>query len=254
MNNSSGVIAVILGRAGSRGLPGKNAMLLCGRSMICYTIDDALEAKSVDEVIVSTDGEEIAAAAQSMNVKVIRRPADLATDDATVSDAARHAIQTRGGAERIIVILYANVPLRPPGLIDGAVALLVESGAHSVQSYQRVGKHHPAWMITLDESGRVSPLNPEAPDRRQLLPPRWLPDGGVIAVTRDALINAGDHPHDFLGRDRRGIETPAGAVVDVDTPADLLLAEAALRARRRSSRPAERESRPSSVSPEATPA
>jgi hypothetical protein len=51
----------------------------------------------------------------------------------------------------------------------------------------------------------------------------------VIAVRRDSLFTVVDgEPHAFLGRDRRGIESPEGAVVDVDTAADLAMAQATL--------------------------
>jgi N-acetylneuraminate synthase/N,N'-diacetyllegionaminate synthase len=139
-------------------------------------------------------------------------------------------VETAGGGEPIIVILYANVPIRPPGLIDRAVCALGETGADSVQSYTDVGKHHPGWMVSLDGDRRVRPFTPIAIDRRQDLPKLLIPDGGVIAVTRASLL-AGrpDDPHAFLGADRRGLETAPGSVVDVDTEADLRLAEVALR-------------------------
>src|SRR5690606_27909144 len=119
----------------------------------------------------------------------------------------------------IVVILYANVPVRPAGLICRAVETLVETGADSVQSYADVGKHHPWWMVRLDEVGRVAPHHPNAVDRRQDLPQLHLPDGGVIAVRRQRLFTAAESgPHAFLGDDRRGIINEPGAVVDVDTP------------------------------------
>ena len=130
------------------------------------------------------------------------------------------------------MILYANVPVRPAGLVDRAVALLETSGADSVQSYCRVGKTHPFWMSRLDRDGRVAPYVENRIYRRQELPPLHLPDGGVIAVRRASLFDVRPgEPHAFLGRDRRGIETGEGEVVDVDGPVDLAVAEAILRAR-----------------------
>jgi N-acylneuraminate cytidylyltransferase len=224
----------VIGRAGSRGLPGKNAMLLAGRPLICHTIDDARAAKTVDRIVVSTDGDAIAAAAESMAVPVVQRPSDLASDTATVAAAVRHAVTEHdtAGEARFIVILYANVPVRPPDLIDRAVGLLLETGADSVQSYCDVGKHHPYWMVALDGGNRVTPFHDNPVDRRQDLPSLLIPDGGVIAVTRESLLSAAaadhDHPHAFLGADRRGVETVPGDVIDVDTHRDLVVAEAFL--------------------------
>ncbi|MCA9285216.1 MAG: hypothetical protein KDA22_08390, partial [Phycisphaerales bacterium] len=130
-----------------------------------------------------------------------------------------------------IVVLYANVPVRPPGLIDRAVRLLRDSGADSVQSYASVGKHHPYWMVKLDEQARVTPNVSNRVYRRQDLPPLFLPDGGVIAVTRESLFRIDPaEPHAFLGTDRRGVRTEPGDVVDVDDAADLAVAEVMLAA------------------------
>ena len=58
-------IGVILGRSGSKGLPGKNARLVAGRPMIVHSIEHARSSRHIDRVIVTTDGEEIARAARS---------------------------------------------------------------------------------------------------------------------------------------------------------------------------------------------
>src|SRR5215510_927175 len=213
MNESS--LAVIIGRAGSKGLPGKNAKLIAGKPMICHTIEDALAAETVHRVVVSTDGTAIAAAAREMGVEVVDRPAELASDTATVDAAARHAVEHLGAKDQIIVILYANVPVRPDDLVDRAVRELIMSGADSVQSYSDVGKCHPYWMVTLDGDHRVQLHVPNTVYRRQDLPQLYLPDGGVIAATRKSLFTiVADQPHAFLGRDRRGIISPPGSVID----------------------------------------
>lgn len=229
-NDANQALAVIIGRAGSKGLPGKNAKRIAGKPMICHTIDDALAAQSIGRVIVSTDGRAIATAAQSMDIEVVHRPAELATDTATVDAAVRHAVQTVNATEPIIVILYANVPIRPDDLIDRAVRTLLDTGADSVQSYSQVGKHHPYWMVSLNDQGRVSPHIPNTLYRRQDLPPLFLPDGGVIAVTRSSLFKViGREPHAFLGSDRRGIISPPGSVIDVDSPLDFEIAKTILK-------------------------
>lgn len=226
-------LAVIIGRAGSKGLPGKNARSIAGRPMVFHTIQDAMQSASVGRIIVSTDGDAIAAAAESMAVEVIRRPASLASDTATVDSAVRHAVQSGSAMESIVVILYANVPVRPDDLIDRAVATLIETGADSVQSYSDVGKNHPHWMVQLDDERRVTPNVRNTIYRRQDLTKLFMPNGGVIAVRRDTLFTVIEgQPHAFLGNDRRGIISPEGSVVDVDNQTDYLVAEARLLATR----------------------
>ena len=69
--------------------------------------------------------------------------------------------------------------------------------------------------------------------RRQDLPPAYIPDGGVIAVTRAALFHridgVADGPHAFFGRERRGVVTEHQAVIDIDTRVDMFVADAVLR-------------------------
>jgi len=226
--------AVIIGRAGSKGLPGKNAKHLLGRPLIEYTIEHTLASKHVKRILVSTDCSQIKnAARQFANVEIIDRPAHLASDTATVDSAVRHAIENSKDTSEIIVILYANIPLRPDRLIDRAIERLAKSGADSVQSYAPVGKYHPYWESGINETdGNVIPFFENTVYRRQDLPPLFIPDGGVIAVTRTSLMTViPDQPHAFLGTDRRAIKTEPGEVVDIDSPIDLMVAEAILRSR-----------------------
>jgi N-acylneuraminate cytidylyltransferase len=233
MSNESGrgALAVVIGRAGSKGPPRKNALPVAGVPMIARTIRFARASRSIGRVVVSTDGDEIAAIARDEGAEVVLRPAALASDTATVDSAVRHAVESLAAGEGIVVILYGNVPVRPADLADRAVARLVETGADSVQSYYRVGKTHPYWMSRLDGAGRVAQFVENRIYRRQELPPLFMPDGGVIAVRRESLFDVREgEPHAFFGRDRRGIETAEGEVVDVDTAVDLAVAEAILAA------------------------
>jgi CMP-N,N'-diacetyllegionaminic acid synthase len=236
---------VILARAGSKGVPGKNIAPVAGRPCIAWTIDHALRAQragAVGPVAVSTDGPAIARVARELGVPVLSRSPDLAADHATVDDAAREALaqlEAEHGPLGGLVILYANVPVRPVGLIERAAELLVSSGCDSVQSYAPVGKHHPWWMARVGADGQVAPWDGPVLNhgvyRRQDLPACHLPDGGVLVVSRRALLldcpGAAPGPHQFFGVDRRGVLTSEGEVVDIDAPIDLLVADAILRAR-----------------------
>jgi len=233
--------ALILARAGSKGVPSKNTRPIAGRPCIAWTIDAAREARAVECVAVSTDDPRAAEIALAEGAIVVDRPPSLATDDARIDDAARHAVE-RLEADRHrapadpIVILYANVPVRPPGLVDRALELLEASACDAVQSYAPVGKHHPWWTARVDADARVAPWEGDVLNhacyRRQDLPPAVIPDGAVIALTRRALfleIDVPPGPHAFLGRDRRAVLTGEGEVVDIDAEIDLIVADAILR-------------------------
>ena len=70
-------IGIIPARAGSKGLPGKNTRLLCGKPLIVWTIEKALRSRHLDRVVVTTDSEEIAAIALEAGAEVpFTRPAE----------------------------------------------------------------------------------------------------------------------------------------------------------------------------------
>jgi CMP-N-acetylneuraminic acid synthetase len=238
---SVAALAVILARAGSKGVTGKNAATIAGKPCVLWTIEAAQAARGVRTVAVSTDDPCVAAVAKGAGATVVPRPADLATDSARVDDAARHAVCALASPEPQpgdhVVILYANVPVRPPGVIERALDQLASTGCDSVQSYTAVGKHHPWWTTRVDPAtGLVAPWEGDVLNhgvfRRQDLPPAFIPDGGVIALTRRALFleipGVPPGPHAFFGRDRRGVVNPEGAVIDIDSPTDLLVADAVL--------------------------
>lgn len=238
-------IAVILGRGGSKGVPGKNTAPIAGKPCVQWTIEAAKSAQHVAHVIVSSDDPSMLAFARAADAIAITRPSALANDTARVDDAARQAIvefertHAEVPAHSPIVILYANVPIRPPDLIDRAVHLLHNSECDSVQSYAAVGKYHPWWTAKLDDTGKVSPWEGDVLNhgvfRRQDLPAAYVPDGGIIALTRRALFceipGVPSGPHAFFGLDRRGVINPEGAVIDIDAPTDLLVADAILKER-----------------------
>lgn len=230
-------LTVILARAGSVGLPGKNAIDCAGRPLLDWTIDHALGSPSVSRVVLSTDGDQLAAIGRARGIEVVPRPAELAHATATVDSAARHAVETAqaqyGETYQTVAILYGNIPVRPPDLTDRANAKLAETGADSVQSVSPVDKNHPYWMKRV-EGDRLLMYQDNTVYRRQDLPPVYMLDGGIIAVTRGSLFNVVEgQPHAFLGTDRRAIITEPGQVVDVDSEIDLFVAEAILRGQER---------------------
>lgn len=243
-------LVVILGRAGSKGVPGKNTRVIAGKPCVQWTIEAALAATRATMVAISTDDPLLKSLARSKGVRTVDRPDSLASDTATIDEAARHAVMTLDHASCMqeadrgvptmldpIVILYANVPVRPDGLIDRAIALCESTGCDSVQSYAPVGKNHPWWTARLGADGTVRPWEGDVLNhgiyRRQDLPPAYIPDGGIIVVRRKALFlkvpGVGGGPHAFFGADRRGVINPEGSVIDIDSEIDVSVAESALR-------------------------
>jgi CMP-N-acetylneuraminic acid synthetase len=232
---SMNVLGVILARAASAGLKNKHLLPLLGKPVIGYTFDHAHAAGLLGKVVVSSDSAEILRLATASGLETIVRPADLATAEASVQDAMLHAldqVEARSSFKaEALVVVYGNVPVRPTGAINRAIQILRETGCDSVRSFCPVGKWHPAWMAQL-AGDRVLPLQTGSVHRRQDLPPLFLHDGAVVAVTRESMLRGRTNrqdPHAFFGADRRGFETGSGQTVEIDSLRDLYWAEAVLR-------------------------
>jgi CMP-N,N'-diacetyllegionaminic acid synthase len=231
-------LAIILSRAGSKGLRHKAILPLCGRPVITYTFDHAAQSSLIDATCITTDSPQVAELARRSGIEVIDRPPELALDDSPVDLAIRHALATYESRHPtffadIIALLYGNVPVRAADIIDKAVTHLVTTGADSVRSVTPVGKLHPDWMHHL-EDGRLRQFRANHIDRRQNLDPLYFHDGAVAVVTRASLLAETQNPDDhlaFFGTNCHAVAQEPHDTVDVDTLADLYYAEALLRYR-----------------------
>ncbi|MDR2406864.1 MAG: acylneuraminate cytidylyltransferase family protein [Bacteroidales bacterium] len=131
------VITIIPARGGSKGIPQKNIMLFCGKPLIAWSIEEALNARLVDDVYVTTDDKTIASISIEYGAKIINRPAEFATDSSSSEDALLHAIEvieSDGIVIDAVVFLQATSPIRESSDIDGAVKRFYEKQADSLFS------------------------------------------------------------------------------------------------------------------------
>ena len=92
MTASSGALAVIPARGGSKGIPGKNLQKVGGLSLVARSVQAAFASRGVDRVVVSTDDDAIAEEARSHGAEVVRRPVAIAGDTASSESALLHAL------------------------------------------------------------------------------------------------------------------------------------------------------------------
>jgi CMP-N,N'-diacetyllegionaminic acid synthase len=225
--SSADAIAIIPARGGSKGIKHKNLRLLGGKPLIVHTIDAALGARSIARVVVSTDSDTIARTAESAGAEVLRRPAALASDTATTAAVIRHALETLDPPlPDIVVVLQPTSPLRTSADIDGAVSLLGSSGAPEVNSVCADDRIELFFRRAADGTlTRVVPGTPAA--RRQDAQPAVRLNGAVYVVRREAFLRTG-----LFTSDRTiGYVMPRERSIDIDEPADLLVAEALLAGR-----------------------
>lgn len=221
-------LAIIPARGGSKGLPGKNTRLLAGVPLIAHTIKAALEAETVNRVIVSTDDDSIAAISKKFGAEVpFIRPADISDDKASGMDACLHALEHANNLldyhPEVVIFLQPTSPMRTASDIDAAVELLCESNADSVVSLKAVNDF-PQWMKKMDHKLRISPLfeQMEITAARQDLEKSYILNGAIYLSTTESLKKH----HSFYGGDTRGYLMPEDRSIDIDTLNDFLMAEA----------------------------
>lgn len=194
MIDGRSVLALIPARAGSKGLPGKNVRMLCGKPLIAWSIASARGSRYVDETAVSTDGDEIARIAAEHGARVpFRRPAQLADDATGMLAVARHALEhyeREGRRFDIFALLEPTSPLREDDDIDRMLERLSQRWAEydAVISLGEVHEH-PSIMKRLDAAA-IAPYCAELEQtvRRQDNPPAYFPYGVAYIVKVAALL------------------------------------------------------------------
>jgi CMP-N,N'-diacetyllegionaminic acid synthase len=213
------ILGLIPARGGSKGIPRKNLALVAGRPLLAWTVAAAQDASTLTQLVVSTDDDEIAAAA---GVDVLRRPPELAADDTPMLDVVRHAVEEL--APEVVVVLQPTSPLRRAEHVDAAVALLQESGADAVVSVVEVPHRYRPGSLMEVEGPRVVPLG-DARDRHAKNRVYARNGPAVLALRADRL---GD---DLYGGDCRPLLMDERDSLDVDSPFELELADLILGAR-----------------------
>lgn len=231
------VVAVIPARAGSKRLPGKNVRPLGGRPLIAWSIEDALQAKSVERVIVSTDSAETAEVARREGAEApFLRPPEIAGDKVSDTPVLAHVAdwleREEGYVPDALILLRPTVPFRADDLIDRCVSTLFDLGADSVRSVRDMRHWHPYWMLQRDEQGFATPfIEGKGVDvyyQSQLLPPVYRHDGYCDVVRRANLPSP--CPPDatlagFYGKRMATVLNPEHYFVNIDDLADFELAE-----------------------------
>jgi CMP-N,N'-diacetyllegionaminic acid synthase len=225
------VVAVIPARGGSKGIPRKNLARVAGRPLAAYAIDVALNAASVDRVLVSTDDLEIADVARELGAEVpFLRPSELADDAAPMLVVLMHALEwleSRGVAVEALVLLQPTSPLRTSRHVEEAIALFRSVPASSVVSVVEVPHHfNPASLMKLSAQGTLAPFfeGKLIATRRQDKPTAFARNGPVVLVCHPDTLRSGE----LYGASCLPYLMSEKDSLDIDTPQDLLLAEQAL--------------------------
>lgn len=214
-------LAIIPARGGSKRIPRKNVKPFLGKPMLAYSIEAALSTGLFDEVMVSTDDEEIAEVARQYGAKVpfMRTPA-TANDYATLADVMKEVLteyKNRGQEFDNSCLILATCPMLQSQDISSAYNRLTSSDFTMV--YPVVLFSYPIWRcLDLAEDGSMRRHWPEFENSRSQDLPKQYHDTGTFYWYKNAEWLAGNVK---IG----GIEVDETAIQDIDTETDWKLAE-----------------------------
>lgn len=223
------ILGTICCRAGSKGVRGKNFKLLAGKPLIVYTIEAARASEELDDIIVSTDSDEIAAIAEAHDVAVpFRRPSDLATDTSSKWPVFIHAVnefeKRTGKTVTYVVDMDVTVPLKTGSDIDAAIRMALSNPDADVviTAYEPERNPYFNMMETGDDGfARMVRTSSQPIVRRQDAPHVLSLTPAAYVIKREALFR---YRHWSEAKCLLS-EMPRERAVDIDTEFDFRLVE-----------------------------
>lgn len=222
----SKAIVIIPARGGSKGLPRKNVLPICGKPLIAWNIEAAMASEQVEGVYVSTDDPEIAQIARAHGACVIDRPAELAGDTATSESALLHGLDylvENGVNPDLLVFMQCTSPLTAAEDIDRAIHTLIKEDADSC--FTATDFHYFVWKQSEDGSGDGINHDKHYRPRRQDREPQYVENGAIYVMKVGRFRQA---KHRFFGKTVLSL-MPAARCAEIDEPVDLKVVEVLLR-------------------------
>ena len=179
------ILGVIPARGGSKGLKRKNLMEICGKPLIAWSIESAIESELLDNFVVSTEDKEIKEVADFYGAQVLDRPHHLALDESTTISVLKHVVEELN--PNIVVVLQPTSPLRNDDTIDKCLESFLSSGADNLVTgyyckYREFGTYdnlrRQDYKGFFNDDGNVYILKKEL-----ILTGRWSGDNIIRYVT-----------------------------------------------------------------------
>ena len=160
MENKKYTLAIITARGGSKRIPRKNIKEFCGKPIMAYSIEAAKQARVFDEIMVSTDDEEIAEVGKKFgaNVPFLRSP-EASNDFATTADVLEEVLkeyEKQGKKFTHICCIYPTAPFVTAQNLRQAMELLTEKQADSVMPVVKFS-FPPQRSVVIRENGNLTP-------------------------------------------------------------------------------------------------
>jgi len=189
------VLAYIGARGGSKGLPGKNIKLLAGKPLIAWTIQAALNSKSVNRLIFSSDDQDILRVARKYGAETVVRPKWMAADHVSQEPGIRHAVKTLHKKDNyrpdFVIVLQPTSPLRTAKDIDNAVKIMIKQKAKAVFSVYEMENSKVLKSLIEQKNGELIPtISYDHPFMsRWLLPKVYHFTGAIHIIDRRDFEN-----------------------------------------------------------------
>lgn len=229
------LLGLVPARAGSKGVPGKNAKPLLGKPLLQWTVEAAVAADVLDRVVISTEDEALAALAVDAGAEApFLRPASLAGDKTPMIDVVLDALSrldALGYRPDAVALLQPTSPMRRPEHVRAAVDAL-STDADSVCTVVQVPLElSPHYVMRLDSRGHLTHFLDDGAQytRRQDVPRAYRRDGTVYLTRRRVLTEE----RSFYGSACVPLVLSAADSVTIDTPEDWAEAERRLATQQR---------------------
>lgn len=223
-------LAVIPARSGSKGLPGKNILLLEGKPLLAWSIETAIASGMFGTIHVSTDSEQYAEIARRYGADVpFLRSAETSTDTATSWSVVLEVLKNysrMGKTFDTVTLLQPTSPLRTIADIRAAFHIMEERKATAVVSVCEMD-HSPLWCNTLPEDRCMDGfLDKAGYASRQELQPYYRINGAIYLLSVKELLKQGSLIYD---QGSFAYIMPKERSVDIDEPLDFIIAGKILR-------------------------
>jgi CMP-N,N'-diacetyllegionaminic acid synthase len=224
-------LAFIPARIGSQSIPKKNLHLLGGRPLIEWCMDAAL-LSHVDEIVCSTDDEEIARIADAMNIQAVERPPNMCDGETyPIHEIVIEYLNERGNDPDVVVLIQPTSPFILLETIDLACRRLdgmIPSRWDSFQTIANIPHNFHAWNQRSwnQETGQVQWCFPDLRKTgfNKAHKPKLWKFGNLVATKTAALRESG-----FFAMPSLGHPVPWTRALDLDTLEDFTLAESLLK-------------------------
>jgi len=139
-------VVIIPARGGSKGIPKKNLKNFLGEPLLQHSIDYAKQSKLVNQIILTTDSDEIMQIGKDNNISVVDRPKELSGDYASTESAIEHVISLFNySLKTIFILLQPTSPLRPKNSLDKMIGIFNKEGYDSMLTLSPI--HPLTWKI-----------------------------------------------------------------------------------------------------------